>query len=203
MWIPKWWNQSWANIHWIERLGSLSNRSIHWWKCWIRHLKNLFKFWLWWCWFIQNVLFLIILFDRVTFIRLFKHFPIRVFFLNHLKRFLEDNLLRSPLYMSSSLRSNGSIFIFLVMVRHFWFDSIASAAWAQYLNCYDKSSLKDNNWKPHFNVPSVFEHALTLFWWQLWWQLFPFAGEQILFVAEYHLFFWIKYLDIIFTHKFL
>ena len=67
------------------------------------------------------------------------------FFLNHLKRFLEDNLLRSPLYMSSSLSSNGSTFICLVMVRHFEFDSIASAAWAQYLNCYDKSSLKNTN----------------------------------------------------------
>ena len=77
VWISKWWNQSWANIHWIERLGSLSNRSIHWWKCWIGHLKNLFKFWLWWCWFIQNILFLIIFFDRLTFIRLFKHFSIR------------------------------------------------------------------------------------------------------------------------------
>ena len=53
---------------------------------------------------------------------------ITAFFLDHLKRFLEDNLLRSPLYMSSSLSSNGSIFIFLVMVRHFEFDSIASAA---------------------------------------------------------------------------
>ena len=80
MWISKWWNQSWANIHWIERLGSLSNRSINWWKCWNRHLKYLFKFWLWRCWFIQNILFLIIFFDRLTFIRLFKHFPIRAFF---------------------------------------------------------------------------------------------------------------------------
>ena len=47
------------------------------------------------------------------------------FFLNHLKRFLD--LLRIPLYMSSSLSSNGSIFIFLVIVRHFEFDSIATA----------------------------------------------------------------------------